>query len=219
MAVILIVFAVFVAGMVYLFMTTPTGFVPAEDQGDLMSSVKLPEAASLQRTEVVINHLAEVVRNSPGVVDTLGVSGFSLIDGTISNVGTVIAVLAPWDQRRSKETQWHATMDTLDAEMNKTPEATAVVFPGLAIPRLGSSGGIAAELLDINGGSIQQLDAVKTAFLTALNAAPEFKQVFGNFSAATPRYYLAVDRDRAGTLVVDISDIYEVLQANLGSYL
>ncbi len=218
MAVTLVVFAVFNAATVYLFMTTPTGFVPAEDQGDLMSSVKLPEAASLQRTEVVINHLADVVRNSPGVVDTLGVSGFSLIDGTISNVGTVIAVLAPWGERKSKETQWHAIMDTLDAEMNKIPEATAVVFPRPAIPGLGSSGGIAAELLDINNGSIHQLDAVKTGFLTALNAAPEFKQVFGNFSAATPQYYLSIDRDRAETLGVDISDIYEVLQANLGSY-
>ena len=214
----LVVFAIVIAATVHLFMTTPTGFVPAEDQGDLMSSVRLPDGASLQRTEVVINHLAEVVRNMPGIADTLGVSGFSLIDGTIPNGGTVIAVLDPWDQRRTKETQWHAIMDAMDEEMNKIPEATAVVFPRPAIPGLGSSGGIAAELLDMNNGSIQQLDAVKTAFLTALNAAPEFKQVFGNFSASTPQYYLSVDRDRAETLGVDISNIYEVLQANLGSY-
>ncbi len=214
----LVIFACFIGATVYLFQATPTGFIPQEDQGVLMSSITLPDGASLQRTEEVISQLSDITAKTPGVLNVIGVSGDSLINGTRPNTGMIVAVLKDWSERTTPETQWYSILATLDSEFNALPSATAVVFPLPTIQGVGSSGGTSAELLDLNTGSLQQLDSVQRAFLTALNATPEYKQAFGNFSATTPQYYLAIDRDRAQTLGVDISNIYEVLQANLGEY-
>lgn len=82
----------------------------------------------------------------------------------------------------------------------------------------GRRGGISVELLDLQGGGSDKLYAVMNAFVTALNAAPEFVRANGNFAGQTPQYRLTVDRDRAETLGVSVSDIFAALQANLSSY-
>lgn len=213
----LVLFVCVVGSTVYLFRTIPTGFIPAEDNGVLMSAVALPDGASLQRTQVVMAELGKMVQDTPGVSDAIAVSGFSIFGGSQSNVGMVVIILDPWGERTSQETQWYSIMRTIDAKFSTVAAAEAFVFPLPAIQGVGSTGGVSAKLLDVAGGSATDLDAVKNAFLSALTAAPEFSSARSEYSAASPQYHLSIDRDRAEALGVEVNDIFTALQATLGS--
>ncbi|MEX0350751.1 MAG: efflux RND transporter permease subunit [Paracoccaceae bacterium] len=214
----LLVFAGFVGGTVYLFKTVPTGFIPPEDSGILLAGIDLPDGASLARTEAVMTQVDTMIRAMPGVHSVTTISGFSMMSGTKSSTGMVVIALDPWDQRKTPELQWYSIMAAANEKLATLPEATSFVFPLPSIHGLGVSGGVSAELVDLADGDVDKLDAAKTAFLTALNAAPEFSHVHSSFSASVPQYLLSVDRDRAETLGVEVIDIFSALQASLSSY-
>ncbi|MEO0979963.1 MAG: efflux RND transporter permease subunit [Pseudomonadota bacterium] len=217
MAVSLILFAAVLAATIYLFQTTPTGFIPTEDNGVLFASIELPDGASLQRTEAVVQELSARAQQQKGVASVTSVAGFSIIAGNKSNVGLLVLLLDPWDERKTADTQWQAIMSSLDKSLATFPEATSFIFPLPAIQGVGSSGGLSAQLLDYKSESIEDFNAVKTAFLTALMKEPEFQSAFSSFSANAPQYHLTIDRDRAEALKVDVSDIFTSLQASFGS--
>jgi len=214
----LLVFATCVGLTVQLFKTVPTGLIPQEDNGVLLAAMDLPDGASLQRTQAFMAQAGQLIGKAPGVDTVTTVSGASMLAGGRSNAGMAIISLEPWDQRTSPKLQWHAIMRDLDQRLSTLPQAESYVFPFPTIHGLGSTGGISVELLDLEKGDGGQLDAVMNAFVTALNAAPEFVRAHGSYSGQTPQYRLSVDRDRAETLGVNVSDIFTALQANLSSY-
>jgi len=218
MTVSLLAFACAVGVTVYLFQTVPTGLIPQEDNGVLMASMELPDGASLQRTQAFMSSAGDLIEKTPGVESATIVSGHSILAGGRSNVGMAIVTLKPWDQRKSPDLQWYAIMHSLERQLAALPEGESYVFPFPTIHGLGSTGGISVELLDLGKGDGAQLDAVMNAFVTALNAAPEFSRAHGNFSAQSPQYQLAVDRDRAEALGVSVADIFTALRANLSSF-
>ncbi len=213
----LILYAAVVAGTVYLFMSTPTGFIPPEDNGVLLASVTLPDGASLQRTEEVLRDIGEEIKQHPGVTSVTSVAGFSLIAGDKSNVGMVVMLLDPWDERTSKETQWYNIMFALNDSLAARPEATSFVFPLPAITGVGQAGGLSAQLLDLQSRDVQQFDAAKNGLLSALMNEPQVQQAYSSMSANAPQYFLDIDRDRAEALQVDVSDIFTALQASFGA--
>ncbi len=217
MAFAMVIVLAFAAGTVYMFRTIPTGFLPTEDNGVLIASIQLPDGASLWRTQAVLEKVTDIAQATPGVETVTTVSGFSVITGSQSNGGMAILRLEPWDERKTPELQWQSIVANLRSGINALPEATGFVFPIPSIHGLGSTGGISAQLLNYSGDDVDKLEAAKNAFLTALNGQSEFSQVNSSFSANSPQYFLSVDRDRAETLGVDISDIFTALQAHLSS--
>ncbi len=213
----LILYAAVIAGTVYLFISTPTGFIPPEDNGVLLASVTLPDGASLQRTEEVLRDIGEEIKQHPGVTSVTSVAGFSLIAGDKSNVGMVVMLLDPWDERTSKETQWYNIMFALNDSLAARPEATSFVFPLPAITGVGQAGGLSAQLLDLQSRDVQQFDAAKNGLLSALMKEPQVQQAYSSMSANAPQYFLDIDRDRAEALQVDVSDIFTALQASFGA--
>ncbi len=213
----LVVFLGVMAATAYQFSVIPTGFIPPEDNGVLIASVDLPNAASLSRTQAAMEKIEALTKDSPGVDSVTTISGFSMLGGAKPSSGLVIIVLDPWDERKSKETQFFTILETLNKQYATLPEATAYVFPIPSIQGLGFSGGVSAQLLDFNNGAITDLDAAKKALITAINASPDFSQAYSDFSADTPQYSLSIDRDRAETLGVEVSDIFTALQASLSS--
>ncbi|WP_171208900.1 efflux RND transporter permease subunit [Ruegeria sp. HKCCA6948] len=214
----LLVFVASVGATIYLFKTVPTGLIPQEDNGVLLAAMALPDGASLQRTQAFMAKAGEVIEKAPGVDTVTTVSGASMLTGVRSNAGMAIITLKPWDERTSPDLHWDAIMQDLDHKLATLPEAESYVFPFPTIHGLGSTGGISVELLDLEKGDGAQLDSVMNAFVTALNAAPEFVRAHGSFSGQTPQYRLSVDRDRAETLGVSVSDIFTALQANLSTF-
>ncbi len=213
----LLVVAAFGYGSFHLFQITPTGLLPQEDKGALFVNVQLPDGASLNRTEAVMSTVDKIARSHKGVERVLTVAGFSIIGGQGSNNGLGVIDLEPWSARTDMELQWFNILDRLNRSFSAVADAEVFAFPTPTIMGLGNTGGLEARVLDFEGRSPQELSAAAHSLVLAVNAAPELENVFTTYSAATPQYFVEVDRDKAQVLGVPISDLFAALQANFGS--
>lgn len=206
---------VLLVALAWLALRLPGGFVPAEDQGYLFVDVQLPDAASLQRTERVIDRVTDLALEQAGVSDFISVAGFSLQNGAGSNNALGIVVLEDWDDR-SGDTSLGAILQSLQFTYQSLAEAQVLVFNMPPIPGLGISSGFEYQLQDTSGQSPQVLEQVLSSLIYEANSQPALHQVYSGFRANVPQYFLDVDRDKAKTLGVALSDVYGTLQAQLG---
>ncbi|AWK85174.1 efflux RND transporter permease subunit [Azospirillum thermophilum] len=216
LAVGLVLFAAITAGAFLLLRSLPTAFLPAEDQGYFFVNVQLPSAAALTRTEPAMDRIAALVKDTPGVADTIAVSGYSILSGQGSNVGLIIAALKPWSERGADQTV-DAILGRLRPQFAAMPEATITAFNPPSIPGLGATGGFDLRVQATGGQSPQDLGSVLRGLMVAANQDPNLRAVFSTFSADVPHLYVDLDRTRASLLGVTPGDVFTTLQAHLGS--
>ncbi len=211
---------VLLAGLTYyLFQVMPTAFIPPEDQGYFIVAVQLPQAAALQRTQNVMKNVSKKLKALDGVQDVIAMSGFNLLDGVDEpNYGVAFVVLKPWSQRTTPQTQIDGLLKTVDKEFSKMKDAKAVAFNAPPIPGLGSTGGFQFEIQDLNGFGVKTLAKVTNKFVEEARKQPALRGIFTTFSVDVPQLYLELDRTKAKTLGLSISNIFETLQIYLGSY-
>ena len=215
---VMLVFAGLIAVTVLLFEQVPTGFVPEEDQGYVLLVAQLPEAATIERTEAVMGQASEMAQKIPGVADVLAVAGYNVIDALKQSYsGVAFVVLEPWDERTSPETQLKAIMQNLQAKVSQIPGARILVVNAPSIPGLGSTGGFTFEIQDLNGQGVEALNKASINFIEQAHKRPELTGVYTTFSSEVPQRFLDVDRIKAKTRGVSITDIFNTLQINLGS--
>jgi len=217
MLVSLLAFGLFLAATGWLFVRTPTGFLPLEDKGALMANIQLPDGASLSRTKAVTERASTLIRDIDGVRDILAVPGYSLLSGAAPNSALIIVIMDPWDKRTEFNKKWFSILRKANEKLATIPSANAFAFPIPPIVGLGTGGGVEAELQDLTGGSPQELAAATRSLVFAANQQPELSQAFSTFSANVPQLFLEVDRDKAQVLGVPISEIFQTLQAQFGS--
>ena len=214
----MIVFLVLCAFTVFLFKVTPTGFVPEEDQGYILAIAQLPAGSTVQRTEAVMSKVTKMALDTPGVADVIGVSGYNLVDSVKQPyAGFAFIVLKPWGERKEPETQLPAIMKNLQAKVSQIPEAYVMISNAPAIPGLGSTGGFKMQLLDLNGQGLEALSKVANNFVAEARKRPELTGVYTTFKADVPMRFIKVDRFKAKTRMVKLSDLFDTLQMNLGS--
>ncbi|MDQ0559858.1 hydrophobe/amphiphile efflux-1 (HAE1) family protein [Rhizobium mesoamericanum] len=211
----LLLVAVF-GGIYGFYRVLPTGFVPAEDQGYLFMNVQLPSGASLERTQQTIAKVSSVLQQTPGVANTIGIAGASMVGGGGSNSGMVISALRPWNERASDQSVF-ALIDRLRDEFAKISTASVVPFNPPAIPGLGTTGGFDFRLQARAGQSQEELAEVMRGLIIAANQTGKMSSVFSTFSADTPQIYLDIDRKRAELFGVSPATIFSTLQSHLGS--
>ncbi|TRW99524.1 efflux RND transporter permease subunit [Paracoccus sp. M683] len=205
-------------GAVYFFTSLPSTFLPDEDQGALFINVQLPDAASLQRTEQIMDLVREELRDTPGIQEVISVSGFSILQGTIApNGGMAIAALEPWDDRQTEETELGHIVGSLNQRFSQVPGATIAAFTPPPIPGVGAVGGLDMRLRALQGQPPAELAQTLRAFLATANQDPAIGGLASTFSADVPQVYLNVDRVRAERLGVSPSDIYAAIGAAFGS--
>jgi multidrug efflux pump len=208
--------ATFVAAYLAL-QITPSGFLPEEDQGYFFVNVQMPNGASLGRTQAVVDEVSQILRTTPGVAHTIELSGFSLVAGAQQpNAGSVIAMMKPWDERDASQSV-NAVIAKLTPRFNAIAAAQIVSFNPPSIPGISTTGGINFVLEARSGQSYQQLASAARGLIFAANQNPDLTAVFTSFSAATPQIMVSVDTTRAALLGVTPADIYQALQAHLGS--
>lgn len=212
----MMVFLGFVVATGYLFSATPTGFLPTEDRGALMANIQLPDGASLQRTEAYSQKFTDALKEVEGVKDVITINGFSIFSGAASNSALGVIVLDDWADR--PDLPWYKIFFKINALLKSFPEADSFAFPLPPISGLGTSGGLEGQILDLSNGSPQELAAVMRNLMFKVNQDPEIKQAFTTFSADVPQYFLDINREKAETFGVEISDIFSMLQTNLGSF-
>jgi hydrophobe/amphiphile efflux-1 (HAE1) family protein len=206
------------AGIYQLFRITPTGFLPSEDQGAFFAEVQLPEGASVDRTIKIVERAEGILRASPAVSDVSSVVGYSFLDGLAkSNSAFLIILMKPFEERKDPALSAVSVIRQMAAEFRTIPAANIVPFNLPPIIGLGTGGGFEYQLQDLRGGSPNDLAAVARAMLVAANQDPALSAVFTTFNANTPQLWLDIDRNKAQTLGLNISDVFNALQGTLGS--
>ncbi len=196
----------------------PSGFVPIEDQGILMANMQLPNAASLERTSEVAKRVEEILQTTPGVESYNALGGMSILSGTYTpNTATFFVRLKPWEERKTPETQLRGLVMSLRKRMGAIPEAVVFPFVPPSLPGFGVAGGFDVLLQDRSGSmSVQDLNAQVQTFIQAARKRPELTGLFTSFDPTVPQVALTVDREKARTLGVQLSDVFSTLQASLG---
>jgi len=197
--------------------TVPTAFLPGEDQGYLFVDVQLPDAASSNRTQAVMDKITPVILKDAAVEDIITVSGFSLLGGAGSNNALAIILLKDWEERTEPELGLRQVIPRLMGQLWTMPDAQIMVFNPPPIPGLGNSSGFEFKLQDGEGRDPAELAQVMNGLIYEANQRPELTRVFSTFRANVPQYFLEVDRNKAKAQGVALSDIFSTLQAQLGS--
>ena len=198
---------------------TPQGFLPAEDQGGFFAALRLPEGASLNRTEEIVAQVESILRPIPGVQGVLSVVGLNFIDYVAApNQAFFVVRLKPYDQRTSPSESVDAIIARLRPQLAAIPGAIVFPFNLPPIFGLGNAGGFQYVAKALQGQSPTDLARVVRAVQVSANEQPELSGVFSTFAAETPQVYLEIDRDKAQVLGVKVSDIFNALQSTLGGY-
>ncbi|MDO6797174.1 efflux RND transporter permease subunit [Shimia thalassica] len=201
-----------------LFKSLPAGFIPLEDNGYLFVDVQLPDAASLERTEQVTTRLSEQIQAIPGVANIVNVNGFSLLNGSGSNGAMIIANLTPWTERETDELSADGVLANIYAIANQEISANVIAFNPPPISGLGMSAGVEMKVQQTGGGTAQDLSAAIGGLVYGANQHPEMAQSYSTFRANVPKVYVDLDREKAKSLNVAVSDVFQTLQAYMGSF-
>jgi HAE1 family hydrophobic/amphiphilic exporter-1 len=203
----------------WLFGRTPQSFLPEEDQGAIFAALRLPEAASLTRTEAVVKQVEDIVRPIPGVEGLIAVVGLNFIDYVASsNQAFFVIRLKPYEERTDPSQSAGAIIARLRPQLAAIMGAIAFPFNLPPILGLGSTGGFQYVLEALQGQPPTDLAGTLRGLLVAANGQPALAGVFSTYAADTPQIYLDIDRDKAQVLGVKISDIFNALQSTLGTY-
>jgi HAE1 family hydrophobic/amphiphilic exporter-1 len=214
----LAVFAVLIYATVFMVQTVPRGFIPTMDQGYAIVVVQLPDGSSLERTDTVIQKATEIVRKTPGVRNAVAFSGFSGATFTnASNSGVIFAPFENFETRLATGETAEKIIGTLFGSLQGLQEAFIIALPPPPVPGIGNSGGFKMQLQERNSSDMRQILALAYEMAGKANQTPGLAGVFTTFSASSPQYFLAIDRDKARMLNVAIPSIFETLSMNLGT--
>src|SRR5213083_2170530 len=157
-----------------LFRHVPTGFLPDEDQGYFFVAVRLPDGASIERTDRVVGQVEDILRANPGVEAVTTLGGIDRLTNTVnSNVSTVIALLKRWDERDGLHLDQQAILRTVQPKFAQLQSAIVFGFGLPPILGLGASGGFELMLQDRTDGELARLSEVTQTFLQAARQRPE----------------------------------------------
>ncbi len=213
----LVIIGAMMAGSGTLIKSIPAGFIPLEDNGTLFVDVQLPDAASLERTEKVTARLNEQLMEIPGVAGSVLVNGFSLLNGSGSNGAMIILNLEPWDDRQTDELSADGILAKVYGLANQEISASVIAFNPPPISGLGMSAGVEMKVQQTGGGTAQDLAAAVGSLVYAANQRDEMAQSYSTFRANVPKVYVDLDREKAKSLNVSISDVFTTLQGYMGS--
>lgn len=216
-AVALILFVGAMAATWYLFQVVPSSFIPDEDKGYFITIVQGPEGVSLNYTVEALKKIEKVFDQIPEIHSTFGVAGFSFAGNKPSN-GILFSNMHPWEKRRGKDQNLDAVINRVRGPLSGITIARVIPFNPPAIEGLGNFGGFVFQVLDLSGTDIGDLEKATTTICAKANATPGLAGVFSGFAANSPQIQVEVDRDKAKTLHVDLSEIFDTLQTYIGSF-
>jgi multidrug efflux pump len=219
-AVVLLIYAGLLGLTYYGYTIIPSGFIPNQDKGYLIANVQLPDSASQARTIEVMDKIQKIIQKHPGVAHIVDIPGQSFVmNGVSSNFGSVFIILKPFHQRRAPDMYSEAIANDLRGQLfMEIDQAQVMVFGAPAVDGLGNAGGFKLMLESTGNTDLQDLEA-ETANLSAKGGAqPGFIGLFSSFRASTPQLFVDVDRVKCKTMKVELNDVFDTLQAFLGSY-
>jgi HAE1 family hydrophobic/amphiphilic exporter-1 len=205
-------------GLTYwVYQRVPRAFIPEDDQGYLMFVVQSPQGASLEYTKNVCTVLEAHLAKVPEIEGIFSVVGFSF-GGSAPNRAIVFTALKPFDERKGSAHSANAIIERLRGPLMGIPGALVVPFNPPAVQGLGSFGGFQFEVEDLGRNSLQALADATDKMVAAGNAEEgKLTGLFTTFTANDPQYQVQIDREKAKSLYVPLSQITDALQVYMGS--
>jgi multidrug efflux pump len=216
----LIVYAVLLGVTALLFTRIPSGFVPAPDKQYLIGIAQLPAGASLDRTDAVIRQMSDIALKVPGIVDSVAFPGLSIAGFSAApNEGIVFFGLAPFKDRTDPSLSKGAILGQVNGAIQQIQGARMFVVPPPAVDGLGNAGGFKLQVQDRAGLGEQALFGATWATLGQVYGNPKSSigTPYSTYDINVPQLYANVDRTRAKQMGIDLGNIYDTMQANLGS--
>ncbi|MEX1828273.1 efflux RND transporter permease subunit [Luteibacter sp. CQ10] len=217
-AVVLVIYAGLVALGVFGFMKTPTGFVPPQDKQYLVAFAQLPDAASLDRTEAVIRKMGDIALKDPGAESAVQFPGLSINGFTNStNSGIVFVTLKPFEDRRDANLSANAIVARLNQQFAGIQDAYIAIFPPPPVNGLGTIGGFRMQIEDRGDMGFEELYKQTQGIIAASHKTPELFGLFSSYQVSVPQFDADVDREKAKSEGIDLGDVFQTMQAYLGS--
>ncbi|MDY7536935.1 multidrug efflux RND transporter permease subunit [Undibacterium sp. RTI2.1] len=200
-----------------LWKTVPGGLVPDEDQGYFIGAAIMPEGTSLARTDAMVKQVEEIMKTNKNIDTTFALVGLDFLGGggLKSSAATMFFPLKPWDERTQSAQQMvgESFMKT-----GRIKEGLPLFFSPPAIQGLGQTGGFEFYMQNKGEGGVERLAKLLPALLAEANKQPELAGVQTLWQANSPQLYVDVDNDKARSMGVALSDVYNTLAATMGSY-
>jgi HAE1 family hydrophobic/amphiphilic exporter-1/multidrug efflux pump len=212
----LLLFGAMVAIATGLWRITPGSLVPAEDQGFFISAVILPDGATLQRTDRVVNQVVDILKSNPVNEDVVAFTGFDFIGGGFrNNAATIFVTQKHWDERKVTTPQ---LVGEFFAKTAHIKDALVLAFGPPAIFGLGTAGGYEFYIQQRGDGGSAKLAQATQQLLGRLNSDPMLGGAQTLWRSNVPQLRVDVDREKAKSLGVPVDDVFNTLSATLGSY-
>jgi HAE1 family hydrophobic/amphiphilic exporter-1 len=197
----------------------PTGFIPIEDQGYLLAAVQLPDGASLDRTQRVMDQVQDIVSKTPGVEQVMTIAGISALDSSssLANAGVAYLILKEWSERGKGE-DLLSLFNELNQRLSVILEARILVVPPPPIQGIGNAAGFAmqVELRDGNA-DYGKLQAVTNAMVANGQTQSALQRVNSSFRSMVPQFDVEIDRVKTQTLHVTTDQVFQTLSSYLGA--
>ncbi|MGF1462871.1 MAG: efflux RND transporter permease subunit, partial [Maricaulaceae bacterium] len=180
------------------FQRTPTGFIPAQDQGYFIVSVQLPPGASLARTDAVVQEASEIIRGVEGIAHAVSFAGFSGATFTnATNAAAIFTPMTPFEDRLAAGITYDQVLNQLRARLAAIPEAFIVVISPPPVRGIGNAGGFRMMVQDRSSRGVDVLQQAAFQLAGQANAQPGLTSVFTFFETSTPQLYADIDRTKA----------------------
>ena len=202
------------------FKTVPTGFIPRQDKGYLITVIQLPDGASLARTDEVVRRASEIIRSNPVVGHTVEFVGYSGAARS-NNPSAAVIFFGPLLPHERHHQHDHPNilkeLASLQKQLTEIPDANIFVIPAPPVQGLGNSGGYKFLIQDRAGHGARALQQATQDLIAAAQEEPALAGVFTIYGASTPQLFADVDRVKAYMLNIPLTNIFDALQVNLGS--
>ncbi len=207
--------SIIIAGvaLVYMMKTTPSAFVPSEDQGTVFANISLPPSASMERSDIIAKRVDSIAKTIPGVKNTLRIVGQNFTAGAGSAYSMVIVKLYPWDQR---DLSVDDVIGQLFAKTSGIREASIFFISPPTIQGFGQSGGFEFQLQDKGGHTTSEFYKVNNEFLAKLAERPEIQYATTPFNPGFPQYMMDINLAKAKDAGVSVNTILSTMQGYYG---
>jgi HAE1 family hydrophobic/amphiphilic exporter-1 len=204
-------------GCTYLiYERVPRAFIPEDDQGYIMFIVQSPQGASLTYTRDICAKVEEQLSHVPEITGAFSIAGFSFT-GNAPNRGMIFANLQGFDQRKGEEHSAAAVIRRLRGQLAGIAGALVVPFNPPAVQGLGQFGGFQFELEDLGRNTLDDIAKTANQLVAQGNASKEITGLFTSFTSNDPQYLVRIDREKAKSLQVPLTQITDTLQTYMGS--
>ncbi|HMC92292.1 MAG TPA: efflux RND transporter permease subunit, partial [Allosphingosinicella sp.] len=211
-------YAILIGLTLGLFWMTPSGFIPAQDQGYFLTAIQLPPGSSLERTDAVMRKVVAKILPIKGVKGAVMLAGFDGASQTLApNAAAAYIPLESFEERKKLGVSFQQIMDEARKATGDVNEAQLFVLPPPLIQGIGSAGGYRIMIQDKGQHGYEGLRGQAYAMMAKANQTPGLKQVYTLFNTSTPRVFADIDRSKADMLGVPAERVNEALQVYLGS--